>query len=156
MFTELHFKHKTVCQLITELLQSPFRDNGDTNIITFFPKISVIVKLRNLFITKTCFLSFFLFPNLSFQQSEIWLNMGHSNPCSSNCEAVITIQWCSLTFSSLHFLCNSMNTEIQSVIHKATFKTLQLDSWSTITLSESSIRSWCTSTCRRQKKNTHR
>ena len=60
MFPELHFKHKTVCQLITELLQSPLRDNGDTNIITFFPKISVIVKLRNLFITKTCFLSFFI------------------------------------------------------------------------------------------------
>ena len=29
--------------------------------------------------------------------------------------------------------------ELAGVIHKATFKTLQLDSWSTITLSESSI-----------------
>ena len=37
MFTELHFKHNTVCQLTTdmELLQSPFEDNGDTNILTF-------------------------------------------------------------------------------------------------------------------------
>ena len=37
MFTELHLKHNTVCQLTTdvELLQSPFKDNGDANIITF-------------------------------------------------------------------------------------------------------------------------
>ena len=37
MFTELHFKHNTVCQLTTdeELLQSPFEDNGDTNVLTF-------------------------------------------------------------------------------------------------------------------------
>ena len=37
IFTDLHFKHNTVCQLTTDvkLLQSPFEDNGDPNILTF-------------------------------------------------------------------------------------------------------------------------
>ena len=42
--------------------------------------------------------------------------------------------------------------ELAGVIYKATFKTSQLDSWSTILPSESSIWSWYTSTCRRQNK----
>ena len=92
MFTELHFKHKTVCQLITELLQSPFRDNGDINIITFFSQDKCDSQIKKSVYYQDLFFIFFLFPNLSFQQSKIWLNMGHSNPCSSNCEAVITIQ----------------------------------------------------------------
>ena len=93
MFTELHFKHNTVCQFTTdeELLESPFENNGDTNVLTF-PQGKCNSQIRNVFIAMIrFFFFFFLFPTLNFKQSEIWLNLGYSNPCPSNCQAVITI-----------------------------------------------------------------
>ena len=93
MFTELHFKHNTVCQFTTDekLLESPFENIGDTNVLTF-PQGKCNSQIRNVFIAMIrFFFFFFLFPTLNFQQSEIWLNLGYSNPCPSNCQAVITI-----------------------------------------------------------------
>ena len=61
MFTELHFKHNTVCQLTTdeELLQSPFEDNEDTNVLTF-PQGKCDSQIRNVFIAAIRFFFFIL------------------------------------------------------------------------------------------------
>ena len=61
MFTELYFKHNTVCQLTTdeELLQSPFEDNEDTNVLTF-PQGKCNSQIRNVFIAAIRFFFFIL------------------------------------------------------------------------------------------------
>ena len=92
MLTELHFKHNTVCQITTDVkfLQSPFRDNGDTNTITF-PQGKCDSQIKKSVYYQDQVFLFFKFPSLNFQQSEIWLNVGYNNPCPSNRQAVITI-----------------------------------------------------------------
>lgn len=81
MFTELHFEHNTVCQPTTdeELLQSPFRDNGDTNIIIPSPQGKCENQIKKSVYHQNEVI-FILFPT--------WIS---NKRCPSNSQAVTTI-----------------------------------------------------------------
>ena len=67
MFTELHFKHNTVCQFTTdeELLESPFENNGDTNVLTF-SQGKCNSQIRNVYIATIRFFFFSFIPHPEF------------------------------------------------------------------------------------------
>ena len=60
-------KHNTVCQFTTdeELLESPFENNGDTNVLTF-PQGKCNSQIRNVFIATIRFFFFSFIPHPEF------------------------------------------------------------------------------------------